>query len=395
MISIVKPSAEHLTNVPEPTDAVGVMQWLEAIGRTCYKSEDKISPISAQKFIENIFKRKHWAMLEHYIFVFEVDEADINYMRDMFVISTGYDSDVAEKMNYIRMSTEQIPPIAEPGNEIKYRSYISGSATAFNYLLEAMQKADMNLNANNGNENTIGRICEYMQTILPEIFRDPDLEHTLDGVTAPGHNPHRKDIRLLSRAEVRALPLELRKVHDFMTFRIITDRGVTHELVRHRPMSYAMESTRYCNYGNKGYQFILPEWLCNPVDGDLTEQKLLLDPEWMKEYVGLFDRPRNWPLSAATTAWLNLAICSADSYEIMLRYGNKRPEQCRAVLPHDIKAEIIMTGRLNEWTHFFNMRIPATAHPDMRMISRPMMFAACEYDRELYEAQHDALMGGK
>jgi thymidylate synthase (FAD) len=126
--------------------------------------------------------------------------------------------------------------------------------------------------------------------------------------------------------------------HAVASVRIICDRGVTHEIVRHRLASYSQESTRYCNYGkdkfNGQIQVIMPP--------DMTEEQ---KAEW-------------WD-----------AMCYAEKkYLRMLELG-ATPQIARSVLPTGLKTEIVMTANFREWRHFLKLRTDKAAHPQMREVA--------------------------
>lgn len=120
--------------------------------------------------------------------------------------------------------------------------------------------------------------------------------------------------------------------HAVFTARFICDRGVTHEIVRHRLASYSQESTRYCNYGKLGVKFIIP---CDFV---LTEDDLIFLRDCERQY--------NYCIEQGRT-----------------------PQQARYFLPNGLKTEIVMTANLREWLHFFTLRTSIKAHPQMREVA--------------------------
>lgn len=131
--------------------------------------------------------------------------------------------------------------------------------------------------------------------------------------------------------------------HVNITVKFVTDRGVTHELVRHRLASYSQESTRYCNYGG-GLTFIIPVWMN-------------IEPG---EYVsGYLDTKRNDELY-----WLQSMLDAERYYRSMLISG-ATPQEARQVLPNSTKTEIIMTANLREWMHVLNLRTSVAAHPQI------------------------------
>lgn len=128
--------------------------------------------------------------------------------------------------------------------------------------------------------------------------------------------------------------------HISITVRIITDRGISHEIVRHRLASYSQESTRYCNYKDKEIEFVLP---------------YDIDPE-----TKIFDY---WKLSCQA---------SETDYKVLIAKG-VAPQTARSVLPNCLKTELVMTCNLREWRHFFKMRCAPGAHPDMKYLATIML----------------------
>lgn len=132
--------------------------------------------------------------------------------------------------------------------------------------------------------------------------------------------------------------------HEKVTVRIICDRGVSHEIVRHRIASYSQESTRYCNYSLDKYQneltFIRPFFWED-------------DPE--KFYI-----------------WEKCMHFAEQSYLTLIGMGST-PQEARSVLPNSLKTEIIVTMNLREWRHFFKLRTSTAAHPQMKEIAIPML----------------------
>jgi len=132
--------------------------------------------------------------------------------------------------------------------------------------------------------------------------------------------------------------------HEKITAHVVCDRGVTHEIVRHRIASYSQESTRYCNYSKDKF------------DGEIT-----------------FIRPFFWEEdSDQYKLWLETMGQIESAYMKMIELGAK-PEQARSILPNSLKTEIIMTMNIREWRHFFKLRTHAASHPQMRELACPML----------------------
>ena len=132
--------------------------------------------------------------------------------------------------------------------------------------------------------------------------------------------------------------------HGAITVRFICDRGVTHEIVRHRLAAYCQESTRYCNYG------------ADKFDHNVT-----------------FIRPSFWNENHHQYAvWLD-AMAQAEYNYFTLLDGGATPQEARSVLPNSVKTELVMTANPREWRHFFQLRTPKAAHPDMRYIANKLL----------------------
>jgi len=136
--------------------------------------------------------------------------------------------------------------------------------------------------------------------------------------------------------------------HYSITVRVICDRGVTHEIVRHRIASYTQESTRYCNYsmGKFGGEIAVIKPCFWNSDSAEDKEKFEMWEEAMK---------------SAEKAYLKLMELGA------------LPQEARSVLPNSLKTEIVMTMNLREWRHFFKLRTSSAAHPQMREIAQPLL----------------------
>ncbi len=143
--------------------------------------------------------------------------------------------------------------------------------------------------------------------------------------------------------------------HAVMTVKIICDRGVSHELVRHRLASYSQESTRYCNYKNEDMEFILPCWLKDIYEGEDRLQNI--------EY-------RVWEM--------NMSDAEEVYNDILGDYGRWIPQQARVFLPNSLKTEIVMTANFREWRNIFKQRCSNAAHPQMREIMIPLLQEVAE-----------------
>jgi thymidylate synthase (FAD) len=135
--------------------------------------------------------------------------------------------------------------------------------------------------------------------------------------------------------------------HESVSVRVVCDRGVSHEIVRHRIASYSQESTRYCNYCKDKF------------DGQIT-----------------FIEPCFWPVSDENRkkwlVWTAAMKLAEEAYLTLLEHG-ATPQEARSVLPNSLKTEIVMTMNMREWRHFFRLRTSPKAHPQMVEIAKPML----------------------
>lgn len=132
--------------------------------------------------------------------------------------------------------------------------------------------------------------------------------------------------------------------HEKISVKIICDRGVSHELVRHRIASYSQESTRYCNYFKDKF------------GNELT----LIKPYFWNDDIQKYN------------IWVETMQTIEQNYNKLIEIGAK-PEEARSILPNSLKTEIIVTMNLRQWRHFFKLRAAPNAHPQMREVSIPLL----------------------
>ena len=134
--------------------------------------------------------------------------------------------------------------------------------------------------------------------------------------------------------------------HEKVTVTIICDRGVSHEIVRHRIASYSQESTRYCNYTNEKF----------------GKELTFIKPCFWAE-----DDPKY-------SIWKTNMQQIEDAYNELIHLGAS-PQEARSILPNSLKTEIVVTMNIREWRHFFKLRTASAAHPQMREIAQKMLVA--------------------
>mgnify|MGYP001590095177 CR=1 FL=1 len=144
--------------------------------------------------------------------------------------------------------------------------------------------------------------------------------------------------------------------HSAMTVRFVCDRGVSHELVRHRLCAFSQESTRYCNYKG-GVTFVILPW-CSIEEGEIN-----FGSHTPEEY--------STNSISSREVWIQSMLLAEERYIRLLTY-NWTPQQARSVLPNSLKTEVVVTTNFREWRHIFKLRCSSSAHPQMREIMIPL-----------------------
>ena len=180
----------------------------------------------------------------------------------------------------------------------------------------------------------IGRVCYKSEDYITE-----------DGESA------RKFVAMLIRNGHEAM-IE----HSFLSVKFTVDRGVSHELVRHRIAPFAQESTRYCNYAKDKFGAE-----CAFID---LEPGIMLDNK-MKKMSGE-------EIALVMAEWTSAMEDAERHYMRLLELG-ATPQIARAVLPNSTKTEITVSANYREWRNFFKLRVPADVHPQMREVTIPLL----------------------
>lgn len=284
----------------------GMMKIIEMAGRTAYKSEDHITEDSAKKFVKMLKDKKHGAALEHGTCYLAIPQEEwYNIVDD-------------QDFNFI---------------DCPYQSF------GFNYKLDQNYRLTTNYRV----------LVEHGYESLLDFMVIPTDEDFVRG------NFNRR-----------------------ITVKFTCDRGVSHEFVRHRQFSFLMESTRYCNYSKEKFggeiTFIIPRWI-HDIQEDIAST---VDPltyesrEGLRKYQGkalmdmlcVYDRT----VAQYVDTLSNIERCYLDM--TTLDDGTKLlPQQARQILPNCLKTELIMTGTIEQWKSFFELRCAISAHPDARHLA--------------------------
>ena len=308
-MKIINPSVEILRTGME-TEFMTPEQFIEKVGRTCYKSEDKITDDSATKFVGNLIKRGHEAMIEHWNLIYRfASYGDLMNFQD----SKKSIEETTGILFRLRVTDRE----DDGGN---HYSYVSGNFRAWRDYIKAWH-------------DKIGFIPHELFTPIRD---NPLFFHEFIDYIPENYNFFNTALIPVS---VNDLEWPERLVHQVVTVKFICDRGVSHEIVRHRSASFAQESTRYCNYSGEKY----------------GREITVVRPSWKR--TGVTD-----------AIWMDGCGKAEAAYFDLLDAGHT-PQEARSVLPNSLKTEVIMSDNLNGWDHFFDLRCATSAHPDMQVVA--------------------------
>lgn len=315
-MKIIKPSVSYI-------DKRGMTpyQFIEKIGRTCYKSEDKITEDSSLSFVKSLCIANHLAMIEHY-WVHLIVTKDICYA----LTELGLDS--VKRYMHFTILEDGLTFVSCPLRVFFDHIHIMEELN--NPYIETVQ--DMWQCVINSFSDIFG--LKVAPTKYSELVEENEfcnrLRHYLEELDGSKEN----------------IDNELMK-HKTHTLHFVCDRGVTHELVRHRPCSFAQESQRYCNYG------------LNKFSKEITFIEPLFFHRWRE------DMPNCQ--TEEYFLWQSACEFAEQRYFKLLELG-KKPQEARTVLPNSTKTEIIITTNELEWKHILNLRLKGTTgapHPQM------------------------------
>lgn len=267
----------------------GIYKQIEISGRTCYKSEDKITDDSAKEFVDRMIKSGHGAMLEH----------------GTVYLNIHWENETHEVFD----------------NMFKFY-----------------------------NENPYSKIVRKItnaEDLCPDLFISTNYRVLVE------HNRF-NDLKYLCE------PTEYHEKR--ITVKFITDQGILREFTRHRVFSFAVESTRYCNYSKNRFSheitFIQPNWIS---DKDIENYHM--------DFGYFTDQDTNH--ITAVNRFIS-ALKNAEYFYMELIKLGWKPQQARNILPLATKCDMVMTGFVSDWLHFFGLRDATSAHPQAQELAHSL-----------------------
>ena len=178
------------------------------------------------------------------------------------------------------------------------------------------------------------------------------------------------DERLIEK--LKSLKHESVFEHGVITVKFKTDRGVTHEMVRHRLAAFSQESTRYCNYSKDKFGReieVIEPFFFNPSEPPVPIQFPRLDS--INSPSQLIDGGITAPMNAFDVWFMN-GLIAEWAYRTLTTVFKRSAQEARSVLPNSLKTEIQVTADVREWRHILKLRTSRDAHPQIRQIMVPL-----------------------
>ena len=282
-----------------------MLRRIELCGRVSYKSEDKITEGSAKKFVNVLITRGHESPLEHSNICIQTQDASIIQGAAVEVTDSIYRSNPI----YLRIDATGSPNYIISGNVRSWRNFVRCAV-----LPTQKQLANKLI------------LSPKTQTFFFDFQ-----PYKIQATNGSSDTAEPVEIDILEWAKG--------KKHNILTFRFVCSRAVSHELVRHRLMAITQESQRYVDTSNVS----------------------VIKPTWM-------DHEHEFQTSLMRTPWTKSAIVSENMYRDMLNAGAQK-QQARDVLTNACKTEVVMTGTIPMWEHFFELRCDKAAYPEIRVLA--------------------------
>ena len=325
-MKIIKPSYSIINELD-------INKKIERVARVCYKSEDMITEGSSIRMVKNLLKRQHTAMLEHASIAVCVDFKLLkllkNTLDNLNTVIQKNDSK-SLKRNYLRYSTRN-------ADTDTARYIVSGNIRAWYEAFTILNDYEYALPA---------IIKDEFAKIAPGIFDDFNYTNSF---YIEDYDKFKiiNNFKFEIITDFSILSSEEKMIHEDISVLFTVDRGVTHEMVRHRDCSFAQESTRYCNYSLGKY------------NNEIT----VIEPCFIEKD------------SYKYNIWKQGCEQAEQTYFQMIESGIQA-QGARSVLPTSVKADIVMTANLREWKHILNLRAcdsTGPAHPQIKEIMVPLL----------------------
>jgi thymidylate synthase (FAD) len=345
-MNLIKPSFEI---VEQPSGIDGLYKHIELCGRTCYKSQDRITEDSAKKFVDGLIKSGHGSVLEHgtvYLKVYSISKENWNKIIGHHKLWT-----VDERRDYLMTN----PTYDKNGKEnwwSKDATHIA-SEMLVKYADNPYSKVNIVLKGHeiNTNEGTIitptggyPRVSKAPKSIM-SVFNTVLITTNLRVLL---EKDWLDDLKYLCE------PTEYHEKR--YTVKFNCDIGISREFNRHRVNSMSEQSTRYCNYSKDKFDnaitYIIPNDCPSLIEGSKQEYSPFEITDTEVELMNAYQDAQKHYMRLIELGW--------------------KPQQARRVLPLGTATELIHTAFISDWEHFFKLRDHSAAHPQAIELAKPL-----------------------
>ena len=319
---------------------------IEKVARTCYKSEKRITEGSAVKMVRALVKHKHYAMLEHASIILESRTDEVPRLCTIFVQNYG-----------------ELLKLRATSFEYSGRNIVSGNMRAWLEFFEACARNNCRISKD-----------------LAEIFQQKKYFPIFDMIDFSKITAGKLTSKYTELDKENLSPREM-MVHYDLTVKFICDRGVSHEIVRHREASFAQESTRYCNYSKDKYGNEIainhPTWITEEVYNQRMWPENPVDNGSFLSYCDIIsDRLDEGEFGfKPIDYWLFANMACEYAYIHLTKLGIPAQE-ARTILPLDTNSTLVHTAFISDWQHFFDLRsrgVTGKPHPDAKVLADELL----------------------
>lgn len=304
-----------------PSNETQMLSHIELCGRQCYQSEHRIDPASKsyERFFSMLVSKGHISAIEHSNVVVEFSLDDVSAFEMLYA---SFTQSALTQMSYFRV----MPSYEE------LKLVVSGNVRAW---YEFIQRKWWFL--------PYAELSDFLSSEYPMVFsklnefKTQNLEYRLNISELDEEREALGEINMrIVPDHEQQLNFDIYDQYDIpiYTFMVTTDRGISHEIVRHRVLSFSQESTRYVNYKSNGVQLI------------------------------------DWPVPDELRSKYTDVMNSVNELYNELIIAGVKPQYARNVLPHSTKTSIAISGRMSGWAHFVELRDSPAAHPEIRSIAK-------------------------
>lgn len=223
----------------------------------------------------------------------------------------------------------------------------------------------------------------YLTKPSHQIITKIDGENILKNIEAAGRTCYKSEDKITEDSAIKFVKMVTKLghhsviEHENISVRFICDRGISHEIVRHRLCAFSQESTRFCTYKG-GVEYIIPFWF------HISKYELIFKNDQIIGHRIDHNNPQS--------IWLDSMLSSENSYIKLIDKG-WTPQEARSVLPNSLKTELVVSCNIREWRHILNLRCSNKSHPQMVELMLPLLDEFHEIVPVLFDDIYEKYIG--